>query len=505
METPPEDSILQQASRACISCKDRKTKCDRLQSGCSTCKSKKWICQYPLTKRQRRELEDNLPNQESHSFSFPHEPIDSPFPASLFLDAPAFHDFQLELPRASTIIPLYAREHIGDASSIKSLASEYFDRINWWPILCKPRFHAQFLNPLSRLRTDGALLIISMRILLRNPLNGDSNSNHSLYRIAKQFHSEIERSGVGSVQFLQASVLIALYEFAHGIYPAAFLSVGACARLGVAFGFDRMEGQEHNWIEVEERKRIWWAIFILDRVINVGNPTRGLATQDPAPDSILPIDDEAWKKGVRSTERSYTLNSPASASMGRFARFAQAAHLLGRVLRHASDRIADFHFHKQEGIQLYRTLRALVDLSEAEAIERNLDFCTQKATCYSAIIVLYNHGSIPREMRRSTQKDETLMNVAEVVSLQAIRLCKYFLRRYPDGLPIRHISPFLHDFFYRSIIRLQEICRETGNEAFMEESKMIKNVLGTLATRWKAAGAYLQIIEARELYNSVQE
>jgi len=68
--------------------------------------------------------------------------------------------------------------------------------------------------------------------------------------------------------------------------------------------------------------------------------------------------------------------------MGRFARFAQAAHLLGRVLRHTSDKATDIDFHEQEGIQLYRTLRALVGLSEAEAVERNIDFCTQAATCY---------------------------------------------------------------------------------------------------------------------------
>jgi hypothetical protein len=115
------------------------------------------------------------------------------------------------------------------------------------------------------MRSDAALLIISMKLLLWKPSSKEPDSKHSLYNRARQFRYEIEASGVGSVQFLQASVFIALYEFAHGIYPAAFLSIGACARLGMAFGFDRMESEEQSWIELEERKRAWWAVLILDR------------------------------------------------------------------------------------------------------------------------------------------------------------------------------------------------------------------------------------------------
>jgi hypothetical protein len=65
--------------------------------------------------------------------------------------------------------------------------------------------------------------------------------------------------------------------------------------------------------------------------------------------------------------------------MGRFARFAQATYLLGRVLRHASDHSADQKFHQEEAQQLRRTLRALVSLSEMEGQVRQLEFCTQTA------------------------------------------------------------------------------------------------------------------------------
>lgn len=68
--------------------------------------------------------------------------------------------------------------------------------------------------------------------------------------------------------------------------------------------------------------------------------------------------------------------------MGRFARFAQATHLLGRVLRHVSDTHADTEFRTEERVQLYRTLSALANLTLQQGQNQPLEFCTQTATCY---------------------------------------------------------------------------------------------------------------------------
>jgi hypothetical protein len=68
--------------------------------------------------------------------------------------------------------------------------------------------------------------------------------------------------------------------------------------------------------------------------------------------------------------------------MGRFARFAQATYLLGRVLNHLSDQQGDQALRAAESIQLNRTILALVNLSQCESQIRNLEFCTQISTCY---------------------------------------------------------------------------------------------------------------------------
>lgn len=64
-------------------------------------------------------------------------------------------------------------------------------------------------------------------------------------------------------------VLIALYEIGHGIYPSAYVSIGTCARYGLALGLDRelnvFDNSPRRWIELEEKRRAWWAVLILDR------------------------------------------------------------------------------------------------------------------------------------------------------------------------------------------------------------------------------------------------
>ena len=149
------------------------------------------------------------------------------------------------------------------------MASLYFDTIHYYfPIISKQRFYS-LMNPLSQPRADVALLVLCMRLTtLRR--SSDPMISTPEYFAAKKFYAAIEGAGTCSTQVLQSGILIAFYEFGHAIYPAAFLSVGTAARYGVSFGMNVDEYAELgglNWIEVEEKKRTWWAVLILDRYL----------------------------------------------------------------------------------------------------------------------------------------------------------------------------------------------------------------------------------------------
>ncbi len=96
-----------------------------------------------------------------------------------------------------------------------------------------------------------------------------------LYRLAKRFYFEVENTGALSIHVLQAAVLIAIYEVGQAIYPAAYLTVGACARYGAALGIDKTclsqngdETEPCSWIQFEEKRRVWWSILMLDRYVS---------------------------------------------------------------------------------------------------------------------------------------------------------------------------------------------------------------------------------------------
>ena len=359
------------------------------------------------------------------------------FPSVFFLDASIFQQAQLELPKAGVIVPSYVNELIGDTRRAEEAASYFFEHIHpWMPVISKRRFYRHLLNPLLQLREDTALLLLSIKLITWWPSSHSKTAHTSLYLASKRYLAELQTAGIFSIQIVQASVLITLYELGHSIYPAAYFSIGVCGRYGAVLELDKDVNLHKSdgstpWDELEERRRIWWAILILDRYvsrvlrwllattasnhppyyltvtslmensfINLGSPLRIRTTKDPGPEDVLPTDDTVWENSVspcsspyrplgltyggqRDTPRkTYTVSSPSDMAMGRFARFAQATYLLGRVLNHLSDLRGDEALHAAESMQLNRTILALVNLSQCEGQIRNLEFCTQISTCY---------------------------------------------------------------------------------------------------------------------------
>lgn len=200
-----------------------------------------------------------------------HESERTTFPAVFFLDATIFKILSLEIPRAQAATPNHVKELLGDSTSIQTTVSQYFKMVHdWMAIISKKRFYIQQLNPLSQPRADVVLLLLCMKLVVWLPSGGTDDPRTTLYKAAKSFHSDLETMGTCSIQVLQAGILIAVYELGHCIYPAAYMSIGACARLGTAFGFDgsiATMNRSSDWMDTEERKRAWWATIILDRFV----------------------------------------------------------------------------------------------------------------------------------------------------------------------------------------------------------------------------------------------
>jgi hypothetical protein len=103
-------------------------------------------------------------------------------------------------------------------------------------IISKKRMTRNMLNPLWEAGPDLALLFLCMKLMITRPQEGLESANHPIYTAAKRFLGLMESSGMTSLLVLQAYVLVALYEIGQAIYPAAWMSAGACVRYGLLLG-----------------------------------------------------------------------------------------------------------------------------------------------------------------------------------------------------------------------------------------------------------------------------
>ena len=192
------------------------------------------------------------------------------FPAVFFLDSRVFQLAQVEMPRVTMS---FSPDVVSFTREGKLIAARYYDDIHtWMPIVSKYRFYNHLMNPLLEHRSDLTILLFCMRLISWSAVehaDGDKPRTRA-YLAAKRLLIDAESAGILTLQILQAILLVSIYEIGHGIYPAAYITIGTCARYGTALGIDKQKLSDSGSsslieVEQEERRRVWWAIVILDR------------------------------------------------------------------------------------------------------------------------------------------------------------------------------------------------------------------------------------------------
>ncbi|KAH0542646.1 hypothetical protein FGG08_002969 [Glutinoglossum americanum] len=490
---------------------------------------------FQYLRQKVQELEERLQNQSRHT-SVPRSitmtddaggvaiggnSIPSIYAPFLFLDSDAYEFGRFTIPKARMPISPEILEALGDITEVQGIVETYFLTAHtWMPIVSKKRLYQQLMNPLAEQNADFALLYLCMKLIIQHPPEPPATVQTPLYVIAKRLYFLVETSGVYSIPLLQAGVLISLYELGHAIYPAAYLSIGQCARLGHALGIHgkdvpQMLPKVGTWTELEERRRVWWAVVVLERFVNLGGKGHPLSTEDASRDTYLPANDSIWDSGVSvfssgSTSSAHKLpqemvtneplliSSSASVQAGNFARLAQASHLLGCVIRHTNDLPTDIPFRLEEARQLDRTIRALYKLLPGKSADDSIGACTPLAVCFSAIMTLYDPytcqtpGQTPDELSHTVEAVQGLKNISEEVA----RLSHDKLAAIEYGLD--QTSPLILDCVYQAAASYAWMVRETGEAEYVEKARVLRRVFEVVGRRWRAAAEYLRILEATD-------
>jgi hypothetical protein len=498
------------AAQACTACRKQKRKCDKVLPACSLCNRIGRSCEYTLDSqapaptpeefaalRQQvsnleqiikssggsttsngssRRLSGNgsaqgAPDSRDYSPAVPsilsnqyQSWLPSPsFPSLYFLDSNAFvsEHFQIQPPNFKMLPGVLTA--LGNSVDLRHMVEHFFASVQtYFPIISKIRLYQHLADPTHEPGVEMAFLFLTMKLICTEIPEGVPPQTQ-LYQDVKSFYHYIETQNGFSIRTIQGLLLIAMYETGNAIYPAAYLTIGNCARVGYAMGLHERDAPQMlprttTWTEQEERRRVWWAVVILDRFVNIGHRGKPFATNDPSVESYLPTDDAAWDRGQMLAANRLALSASQKIKAAPFARMCQASHLLGKILRHLDEQGLPLEFRFDEALKLNRATRALVDVLLGELEDANgdvkPDVCVSLSVCYSGLLVMYDNYSCTERAPENAPETHLVMQQdsiegLSVISNQIVVLARR-LRGHIEQGGMQLLSPMVVDCFYQA-------------------------------------------------------
>jgi hypothetical protein len=156
-----------------------------------------------------------------------------------------------------------------NGDSVPSAIFSYFQTIDTWlPILSEEHIRKRLEYNNGSPSVEFACLLLCIYLVARNPDNITCGNGmpSSTYLKTRSLHSALSSSGRKSIEIIQASLLLAVYELGYGMVDAALFTMAGCSRLAIAMmGTQRKLGVIN--IQDTEFGRLWWGIIIMDRCV----------------------------------------------------------------------------------------------------------------------------------------------------------------------------------------------------------------------------------------------
>ncbi|RMX71748.1 hypothetical protein D0869_15317 [Hortaea werneckii] len=547
------------AEQSCVACRRLKRKCSKDLPACSLCTRVGRECEYPSPRSTPDRLHSARPSSSVRNLSVWQTPatgqkasrdhqdtqirLDSPgqgdgvlltpadsassrrpkeskFPSAWYIDSVSSRGMDIGPTTDLTWSDIEGVRVNLTMEDARQIAQHYFRTVHeWFPIVSYMRIH-RFLNSSNEVvAADSVAMFVAMHLV-----SNDTSREHQaetqavMYRSLKLALLNCEQHGQFTTNYLAALVLTCLYEMAHAIYPAAYFTVGACARTCFSMGIHdkrfatQLGKHADTWTEAEERRRLWWATLILERYINVGFMFRPISTHIIKPNEIIPASDEDWDRGELAVNPLLVMSIEARTNVAPFARTCQAAHLLGRVSQHINDHAdpSDVDFHFQEADQLQRAASALLAIvqqehSETESSLRHRHFSAM-ALCCSALLALYDvHSCIETEAIDSGGRDKGARMELQQIAIDGFKRVSAVTLDLTEEIQqtmaaqgLDRISPFVMNALYQAAGTYAWYARENGSASHLGALQKIRDVMALLGPRWRVADDYLELLKDTE-------
>jgi hypothetical protein len=263
------DDKHDRAHRACEKCTRTKKKCDKALPACSRCMRLAAACSYDYVfTASTTTVVDSSSTARTASTS-PRDHISTSTKHNVF-------DSDLEIPSA-VVMTLLSDKNV----SWREAIDLFFQTTNLWlSAVHQERFFQKIgalgVNDVPQ-EPEVALLIVCMYLVTQyadsgKPTMADGTEMLGMptYIVAKRLLGLLRAQGNPSVELIQCAALLCLYEFGHGDFMKAYVTIGDAYTSGKLLGimpgkYVEAEKDAPVLIELEERRNLYWSLLIVDR------------------------------------------------------------------------------------------------------------------------------------------------------------------------------------------------------------------------------------------------
>ncbi|KAI1140225.1 hypothetical protein F5Y05DRAFT_377590 [Hypoxylon sp. FL0543] len=345
------------AQRVCSTCKLRKKGCDKKLPVCGYCAKRGLQCTYhdndsgilfgpapskdgivamslPAWQRQRLSLSEGTPNL-----------VASLLQPGLF-NAPLLAGGLS--PIDETVFQQVCSIYQSLRLTFHEASTRFFQNFqSWLPIITPERLYpaivaAEYRTPSA----DLSILLLSICLVTTRPHDDTSTQATgpaALYVLVKMLYAQVQAIVQATTLLTQAGLIISAYEYASSQLDSAYVSIGACARMGQTIGIDKAglrlaetHTDAESRLKAMEQWNLWWGIIILERFILLEmSPSRyqHVTAASPSCNISLPRDLICEDDLGSKQEEIQTCVQTSGHSHNSFGRQAQTVFILDQTLR----------------------------------------------------------------------------------------------------------------------------------------------------------------------------
>jgi Fungal specific transcription factor domain/Fungal Zn(2)-Cys(6) binuclear cluster domain len=275
------------ASVVCISCKERKQKCDKALPSCSRCV--KLVSPHPLRWPRMTDKSDRLllrcryptspssvsPSESSNGSngaltSCDHEVVQNNGPLIQGLTSTT-GESQSHPGRVSSLIEDHKQQ-------FEEMVEIFFNTCHKWvPIVHQESFQERFNAPQRDTSRGFAALVLSMSLITRPfMIEGKADPLRvSVYTALKRLFWDPESIARPTLSLIQSGVILSNYEYGQGLCDAAYMTISVCLSMAQISILGKLPPSHQQpplplpgiWTQQQESLRTWWSILTHERFL----------------------------------------------------------------------------------------------------------------------------------------------------------------------------------------------------------------------------------------------